>query len=269
MAFNYNAGYGDLEGVFEGLLDVIVNSFSAYPWSLVYTNPESTSLNLSTVTGTESTTNKIYVLRAKLYNNSESTADNAYAYIILEKDTALSRVIVRTCNSFSSGGSSVNVTPYADVVSCGLFLDTLNTDNGVSFNGEGRNVTVSVRSVSGVSAVTLACLKSYPTIFNQDNAFVLLKAESDKAYAQSNTNFTGKTLDRYVPDVVLTSSLQPSGQVGTQMVVSDGDTFVGFIDRVYKSGSTTPANYDIIDVYFSTLILRAFIDGSGYIAVEN
>lgn len=264
MGFLYQDGLADLDTVYSALVTNIGDSFNDPAWEELFTH-ESGSFEFTTFDGAEETTNPFTVFRSKLVSNTEETNPHEYAILILEKDAALNRLLVRTARSFTSGGVSVGVTSLADVLSANTLLDTVSGDNAVAFHGADYNVTISVRSASGVSAVTLAALHSFPDEIDPNNAYCLLRLGEDVGL------FENIVLDCGYPLAQVNTVLHPTGGsprvAMSEFPLLTSNTFVGFPSKVYKSSNTSPVNYDILNV--SGSLYRAFQDSDGFKGVQN
>lgn len=269
MGLNYKDGFADLDTAFEGLKDAIIEGVVSPAWALVYTNNEGNNLSLNTVSGTEFTDNKLYALRGKLETNTGGTADVEYAYLILEKDDAFNRIIVRTCQSFTSGGVSTNVTPFSDVTECELYLDTLSIDNAVSFCGIDQNVTITVRSVSGVTAIVLAQIDSTPSGNIANNNYALTNTMSSGVYVVENTNIGG-CYEKVIQDDVPLS--HGTSLIAVPIGISNNtDEFAGYLGYVGHLNTAVPSNYDILTIYNedpSDPDMILFESATGFTAVE-
>lgn len=268
MAFRYDSNASDLDTVFAALRNAISNSFNTPEWAEIFTKLDNTSLTLNLAASTEATTNHVAVFRCKMDNNLETGNDTTYAYIILEKDGANNRIIARSCQAFSSGGSNVAVTSLANATTAELFLDTVGSDNGVSFCGNEKNVTLTVRSSIGVSAIVLACLDQFPTNLEANNAFVIFKVNNTNNKCQSvelQTNFDLTPLPGNLNTTLQRANT--NSQTLSPVVAVTSNSYVGVVSDVFVSNGPLPKDYDILDA--GSKLYRVFETAYGFIGVAN
>lgn len=267
MGFYYQDGFTDLDTTYDGLLEAISADYNdPHNWEQIYQNPASTSYNFNTSEGVQNTTSLFTVFRGKLNVNGVGTDPVNYAYLILEKDTPLNRIKVRTCQSFTGAGVNVGVTSDTELEDADLYLNNITSNDAVSFCGDDNNVTISVRSNLGVDAVTLFALRNFPDALTDDNAYGLLKLAEDVCFVQGEG-----VLDCNYPDADLNTSIQAGSTpvpVMSEFAIGDTDTFVGFAKQVYKSNNTSPNNYDIL-TKVGGVLFRAFPDSDGFKGVRN
>jgi len=243
------------------VLDALVTNILGLPfpldWAQVYENPISTSYDFVTDAGNENTTNRFVVLRTKLDHNSAGAGDNEYTYIILEDDPSNTRILVRSCISFSSGGTSLGVTPLASAISNGS-LDNVTGTNSVHVNGTQLNVSVSLQDVGGFEHVWINPLEHIETSPDATaNQFIAMgKAGSGTAWTPTTTYSTAQTLS--VVPLSPTGIDQNDGVILlVAAVLGDATTYLGKLKHIFVTNNTVAQDFDRLhatsesDYYFA------------------
>lgn len=272
MSFEYTPGYTSAEAIFDGI-KAALEDIATPAWTFVR---EAGSGSFTTPTGSEASAGRYFVFKTKLAHNTGGTGNGEYAYLIVEEDLANTRIIFRTCASFTSGGTSVDVTPLADVIALSLFATDFTSQNAVAVSGDTKSFSIAVETSGTLAVVVLFSIKSPLGTTEQNKHVGLFKVGETEAWILPATAYTGrvKQLNKLATEAI--PNPQPQNNIDggpfetlAPFSIGDSSEFLGLTRGLYYSSGTNPENFDIIELFESSVILRVYQTLDGFIGVES
>lgn len=238
-------------------------------WELVRNNAEGNSSSIVTTAGIESTSNKWVALRTKSSINNSGTEDVKYTYVILQHDSSLQRLIVRTA-SYVTSGSSFAATPFADAVI--IDLSALPYTIGVLFTQDSFALQVIDTIGNTRFAAVLALSSVLPSGADRDNCFCVTGNVSD-CWVLPTSAYSASLLDLISPLNSDTINSQQGSIVMAPLAVSDNilkNKFVGYAKNAFKTSINTIAAFDFITYSADTYrVFNNSLDGVNFMLIKE